>query len=130
MTAKILRTLDFLILTFFLCATLSTMSACDNDSNRSFYRESGESGTAKFSIRWHDSYYSESSEITNRFTAYLSRFTASLNCVDSNVSSVTANVYDENDALIESGGPWACEAHGGTVNGIKPGNNRKHCQDL
>ena len=53
------------------------------------------------------------------------RYTAALDCAAAGVSTVEANVYDENDSKLASGGPWPCEAHQGTITGVPAGSNRK-----
>lgn len=46
---------------------------------------------------------------------------SSLDC--SEISEVTAEVYDENGTLLISGGPWDCSARSGTIDNVPAGSN-------
>ena len=48
-----------------------------------------------------------------------------IDCGTSGISTVEAKVYDEDGALIASGGPWNCGAHSGTITSVPAGSNYK-----
>ncbi|HFE36825.1 MAG TPA: LamG domain-containing protein, partial [Gammaproteobacteria bacterium] len=49
----------------------------------------------------------------------------SINCSSSGISTIQASVYDANDQLLASGGPWGCDAGSGSITGNMAGTNRK-----
>jgi len=46
---------------------------------------------------------------------------AQIICGQTPIVDVVAQVYDETNTLIASGGPWACEAHEGTISDVPAG---------
>ncbi|MBN2063035.1 MAG: hypothetical protein JW882_21710 [Deltaproteobacteria bacterium] len=50
---------------------------------------------------------------------------AALDCGATGIENISANVYDENDTFLVSGGPWPCSAHSGTINNVPVGTNLK-----
>lgn len=53
------------------------------------------------------------------------RHAMELNCAAAGVSTVEAQIYDENNSELASGGPWNCDAHRGNVTNVPVGSNRK-----
>jgi hypothetical protein len=53
-------------------------------------------------------------QVENHQTAGL----AQIDCAETGIDQVEAQVYDESNLLLASGGPWACDLHHGTITGV------------
>ena len=100
-------------LIFFLCISLPW--GCGNDVQGVSTAGYSDTGSASLTIRWHDTQYFQNSTALQM----------SLNCQASGIEDVICNVYDTSTGtLLVTGGPWDCEAHGGTIKGIPVGQDR------
>jgi hypothetical protein len=77
---------------------------------------SAETGAIRFNVEWQGAPLST-------FDSSIHTLSAELDCAASGVFSVEARVYDESNLLLASG-EWGCNAHSGTITGIKAGSNR------
>ncbi len=75
-----------------------------------------ETGSIGFSVEW------QGTPLSTSDSSILGR-SAELNCSASGIYSVAARVYDESNSLLASG-EWSCNAHSGTITGIRAGSNR------
>ena len=98
---------------FALCIYLIMLSACGGGSDTS-QSTSSDTASIAFSVVFQGA-PSESKV----------RQAATLGCAASGVSTVEASVYDQNNVLLRSGGPWNCEAHQGTISSVPAGSNYK-----
>ena len=48
-----------------------------------------------------------------------------LDCASAGVQTIEGRVYDENDSLLTSAGPWRCTDNSETISGVGTGANRK-----
>ena len=79
--------------------------------------ETEDTGSISFSVEWHGV---PTTKNTTNFSA-----TRALDCNTSGVATVEGEIYDENDTYLASGGPWNCSAHGGSIENVPEGSNRK-----
>jgi hypothetical protein len=101
------------ILHFAVCIGLILLSGCGSGSDTS-QSTSSDTGSIAFSVVFQGA--PSKSEM---------RQATALDCAASGVSTVEASIYDQANVLLKSGGPWTCEAHGGTINGVPAGSNYK-----
>jgi hypothetical protein len=107
-------------MTFLLCVlTLFTACGGGGGSGSTTVSSSG-TGAIAFSVAWE-------ATATNRQVAGLVQTLATeqLDCQDVGVTTVEAKVYDENGTLMSTGGPWPCDQHSGTIEGVTAGHHRK-----
>ena len=95
-------------LLFAFCIPLILLYACGSDS---------EKGSIAFSIVWQAPPTMQNTSRTIQ--------AESVDCEDVGVATVTFDIYDENGSYLAGGGPWPCEKHQGTVDGVPVGSNRK-----
>ncbi len=103
----------FASLIFLLC--ISLLWGCGNDVQGVSTAGYSDTGSATLTIRWHD---------TQSFQN-LAALQVSLDCQASGIEDVVCNVYDTSTGtLLVTGGPWDCQAHSGTIEGIPVGQDR------
>jgi hypothetical protein len=86
--------------------------------------ESSGTGSAVFTVTWHDNSVIEDSE-NSLVTAQ--EGPVPLSCEDVGVEEIICEVYEVKDGsstFLTSGGPWDCSLHGETINGIDAGADR------
>ena len=109
----LIRDLFFVSLIFFSCIFL--LWGCGNDVQDVSPAAYSDTGSASLNIRWQDTQYFQNSTASQ----------SSLNCGANGIEYVVCNVYDTSTGtLLITGGPWDCEAHGGTIKGIPVGQDR------
>jgi len=96
----------------FCISFLIFTSACTNSDY-----SSSNTGSISFSVEWR-------SAPTIKGVAGPT-VTRALDCGAAGVTLVEAEIYDENDSYLTSGGPWLCSAHAGTIENVPEGTNRK-----
>lgn len=101
---------------FLVCLVLMMSTACGGKNNTSDEnpRTTTETGSISFRLVLADE---------NQSGNLLS--IAAINCDAEGVSTVEAAVYDESDAHQQSGGPWACSLHQGTIADVPIGTQRR-----
>ncbi len=109
-----LRLRGFFLSLILLCLTL-LFSSCGDDQQGSLSDGSNETVSANLAIRWYD---------TPVVQNLASIRAASLDCQAGGVEQVVCEVYDAAGNWLVTGGPWACEAGSGRVEGIPVGQNR------
>jgi carboxypeptidase family protein len=105
---------------YILVVLLLFLSACGGGggSGSSAVSTSG-SGAIAFSVAW------EPAETKRHAAGLVQPLATELDCQDVGVTTVDAKVYDENGTLLATGGPWPCDQHAGTIEGVTAGPNRK-----
>ncbi len=105
---------------YVLVVLLFFLSACGGGSSGSSTVSSSGAGAIAFSVAWE-------APATDRRAAGLVQTLAAteLDCQDVGVTTVEAKVYDENGTLLSTGGPWPCNQHSGTIEGVAAGHNIK-----
>ena len=99
---------------YLLCIFFTILiSSCGDGSYDS---DSSETASAFFTIEWHDTPASQSSENT--------RIVKDLDCEAAGVDEITCDVYDGSSTYLTSGGPWECLAGSGTTDNIPVGQGR------
>jgi len=101
------------LLYYILCISLLFFTSACGDTDQS----SSDTGSISFSIEWRGA--------PTIKDAAGSVVTRALDCVASGVATVEAEIYDENNDYLVSGGPWNCSAHAGTIKNVPEGSNRK-----
>lgn len=98
--------------------SLLFFSACGGGGNSEnpASTPTAETGSIGFSVEW------QGTPLSTSDSSILGR-SAELNCSASGIYSVSARVYDESNSLLASG-EWSCNAHSGTITGIRAGSNR------
>ena len=76
-----------------------------------------ETGSAMLKIKWHDA------STTKADVGPMAE--ESLDCDGAGVEWITCKVYDEDDNLLTTGGPWECKEQNGKLSEIPVGENRK-----
>ena len=103
-----------IFLYYVLCLSLIIISyACGEAIYSS--SETEDTGSITFSVEWRGAPTKQPYETGFR----------ALDCGGAGVASVEAEIYDENNSYLTSGGPWECEAHAGTIENVPEGTNRK-----
>ncbi len=101
------------LLYYILCISLLLFASACGDTDHS----SSGTGSISFSVEWHGAPTIKG--------AAGSIVTRALDCVASGVATVEAEIYDENNNHLVSGGPWNCSEHAGTIENVPEGSNRK-----
>jgi len=109
-----LRLRGFCLSLILLCLTLLS-SSCGDDQQGSLSDGSDETASANLTIRWHD---------TSVVQDLAPIRAASLDCQAGGVEQVVCEVYDAAGNWLVTGGPWACQAGSGRIEGIPVGQDR------
>jgi hypothetical protein len=109
-----LRLRGFFLSLILLCLTLLS-SSCGDDQQGSLSGGSDQTVSANLAIRWYD---------TPVVQNLASIRAVSLDCQAGGVEQVVCEVYDAAGNWLVTGGPWACEAGSGRVEGIPVGQDR------
>ncbi len=96
-----------------LCTVIIVLISGCGDAQYS----SSETGSIAFSIEWKGAPTLQPASRAIK--------AAPLDCEAADIDKVTFDVYDENNNYLAGGGPWDCEEHQGTVDGVPVGPNRK-----
>ena len=91
------------------------MFGCGDGYNNGSPSASPQTGSTSLSIHWHNAVGQRNADL---FKA------AKFDCLGYDVESVSCEVYDENNELLVSAGPWSCADGAGQIDGIKVGSNR------
>ena len=102
--------LTYFAFSFLLILLYACISGSDSETS---YNTSSDTGTITFALSLQEA----PSNDADRHAAQ------QIDCAD--IKSVEGHVYDENNKLLVSGGPWECEAGEGTISGVPAGENRK-----
>lgn len=102
------------ILHLSLCILLILLAACGSGSGSSD-EASSDTGSIALSIAW---------EGTTEVKSAIYQ-AAKFDCVGNGVDTVQADIYDADDDLLQSGGPWDCDVGRGTVEDVEAGRNRR-----
>lgn len=111
MKFKEIKTRPTALILFVIVFALLFFCGCTDNRDDSSDRNSG-SGSLKFSIIYHGT-ASDKNAIA-----------AVIDCAAEGVSTIEAHVYDQDNTLLISGGPWRCSVGQGTINAVPAGNNR------
>ena len=95
-----------------LALLLPFVNGCESESRTDV---SAGSGGLTFQVKWPASENNET----------LFNPAAITSCTDLGITTVGAEVYDENDVLLGRGGPWNCEDRQGTIQSITAGSERE-----
>jgi len=101
------------LLYYILCISLLLFASACGDADHS----PSETGSISFSVEWRGT-----PTIKDASGSTVARV---LDCFASGVATVEAEIYDENNNYLVSGGPWNCSAHAGTIENVPEGSNRK-----
>ena len=101
------------LLYYILCISLLLFASACGDTDHS----SSGTGSISFSVEWHGA-----PTIKGAAGSTVAR---ALDCVALGVATVEAEIYDENNNYLVSGGPWNCSEHAGTIENVPEGSNRK-----
>lgn len=99
----------FLLVVIVTCGFL--LSSCGG-GNSSPSGSTSDTGKLYFSVVYHDT------------SVNLQSKAAVINCASEGISTVEAKVYDPDDGLLQSGGPWDCGAGRGTIASVPAGKGR------
>ena len=104
--------LSLIMLCFFF---LLLFSACGSDRSSSSSSDdtTSDSGSIAFSV------------VFQGAAGNIQARAAVLDCAGVGVTTVAANIYTQQNTLLNSGGPWNCNLGQGTITGVKAGTNRK-----
>ena len=104
---------SFIYLAFssLLILLYACISCSDSETS---YNTSSDTGTITFALNFQGAP-----------TKDTDRRAQQLDCDTAGVETVEGEVYDENDSLLASGGPWECAAHEGKITRVPAGSNRK-----
>ena len=91
------------------------MLGCGDGYNNSSPSASTQTGSTSLAIHWHPAIEEQYADLSNA---------AAFDCLGFNVESVGCEVYDENNELLVSAGPWPCVDGAGQIDSIKVGSNR------
>ena len=94
---------------------LFIMLGCGDGYNNSSPSASTQTGSTSLAIHWHPAIEEQYADLSNA---------AAFDCLGFNVESVGCEVYDENNELLVSAGPWPCVDGAGQIDSIKVGSNR------
>jgi hypothetical protein len=89
-------------------------TGCGNEASEKIATASTEAGSASFSIQWHAAAAAALGQ---------ARADVGSSCSAAGIETITAEVYDESDNPIASGGPWACDSRSGRIEKIPAGPN-------
>ncbi|MGA1842764.1 MAG: hypothetical protein ACMUIU_19270 [bacterium] len=104
----------------FLCCILFILFvfACGGDIENQV--PSSGSGSVAFSVEW-----TGLSNSRNNYSSLVREKPDPIDCLSAGIVYIKADVYDANDNYLVSGGPWDCSEHGGIIDNIPSGLNRK-----
>jgi hypothetical protein len=105
----------FTTLFFSSLIILFIMFGCGDGFNHNSPSASTQTGSTSLSIHWHNTIEKQNADLSNA---------ATFDCLGYNVESVGCEIYDENNELLVSAGPWPCIDGAGRIEGIKAGSNR------
>ena len=112
------------VVVFICLGCLTFLSACGGSGGGSGVDSLGDSsgtGAVSFSLTLQDQGTIQTSSIQAANNS-ASQFDCETN--KGLISKIEASVYDGNDELLAEGGPWNCEDHQGTINGVDEGDGR------
>jgi VCBS repeat-containing protein len=102
-----------LISVLLLCCVTAILSSCGGSTGASGDKDTG---AISFSLKF------PPRSLSGLLPAEAKE--ASTNCTEYKVTQVEAQVFDETNTQIASGGPWDCSLGTGTITGVKEGSNR------
>ncbi len=103
----------FSITLYGLFIMLLMIAGCGSNSGSSAHLAS-DTGSVTFSIVMSDSSSRKGGNLSN----------AVIDCSTEGIAEIEAEIYDQSDNLLKAGGPWACNAHEGTITEVPVGSNR------
>ncbi|HVO83142.1 MAG TPA: hypothetical protein VMU60_01835 [Syntrophobacteria bacterium] len=95
--------IDSLVSYAVLCLCFALLPTCGGGGGGS-----GQSGSGSVTVMLH---VAKTSGVT----------LAQINCGETGVATIEAEIFDETNASIASGGPWACDLHQGTIANVPAG---------
>jgi len=103
---------------WYVALVFSLLFLCSCSSSSDDALAGAGSGSIVFSIELPEGAQREASGAALYYKA------ASIPCEELGIASVQAEVYDENDTLIASGGPWPCNLGEGIISSVEAGYDR------
>ncbi len=91
------------------------ISGCGGGGDDSFSSEPSETGSASFTVAWHNTPVVHASE---------NNLIMTIDCEAAGVSTITCEIYDESNTYLTSES-FACSAGQGTINNVPAGTNRE-----